>query len=78
MSLALGPILSAGSRLALFSLWFYLIFKEAGRPRLLDGFVQSRYGLSDEALVELERFGEDLAERKRVVWHRSTVAWRHF
>jgi len=58
----------------LFSLWFYLIFKEAGRPRLLDGFVQPRYGLSDEALGELERFGEDLAERKRVVWYRSTVA----
>jgi hypothetical protein len=58
----------------LFSLWFYLIFKEAGRPRVLDGFVQPRYGLSDEALGELERFGEDLAERKRVVWYRSTVA----
>ena len=58
----------------LFSLWFYLVFKEAGRPRVLDGFVQPRYGLSDEALGELERFGEDLAERKRVVWYRSTVA----
>jgi hypothetical protein len=58
----------------LFSLWFYLIYKEAGRPRLLDGFVQPRYGLSDETLEQLVHFGEDLAERKRVVWLRSTVA----
>jgi hypothetical protein len=57
----------------LFSLWFYLIFKEAGRPRFLDGFVQPRYGLSDEALQQLERFGEDLAQRKRIIWSKSKV-----
>lgn len=57
----------------LFSLWFYLIYKEAGRPRFLNGFVQPRYGLSDDALQQLERFGEDLARRKRVLWQKSTV-----
>lgn len=50
----------------LFSLWFYLIYKRAGQPRWLNGFVQKRYGLSDEALMELETFGENLAERKRI------------
>jgi len=49
------------------SLWFYLIFKQAGRPRILDGLVQPRYGLSDDAFRQLELFGEDLAQRKRTV-----------
>ncbi|MBI4552387.1 MAG: hypothetical protein HY710_09000 [Candidatus Latescibacteria bacterium] len=57
----------------LFSLWFYLIYREAGRPHFLDGFVQPRYGLSDDTLAQLELFGEDLAQRKRVIWYRSTV-----
>lgn len=57
----------------LFSLWFYLIYHKAGLPRWLDGFVQKRYGISDEAYGELEQFGEDLAKRKRVQWYRSTV-----
>src|SRR5207253_4497967 len=55
----------------LFSLWFYLIYKSAGLPRWLDGFVQKRYGLSDQSLNELEYFGEDLATRPRVKWFRS-------
>ncbi len=46
------------------SLWFYLIYKQAGRPRILDGLVQKRYGLSDEALKKLEIFGEKLAQHK--------------
>ncbi len=49
----------------LFSLWFYLIFRRAGEPRILDGFVQKHYGISDQALDELEFFGEDLARRRR-------------
>lgn len=57
----------------LFSLWFYLIYHRAGEPRWLHGFVQERYGLSDEAFRELEFFGRDLAARKRVRWFRSTV-----
>jgi hypothetical protein len=57
----------------LFSLWFYLIYKQAGLPRWLNGFVQPRYGLSDDAFRQLEQFGEDLAQRKRVKWYRSTV-----
>ncbi|MBI4965784.1 MAG: hypothetical protein HY913_21075 [Desulfomonile tiedjei] len=57
----------------LFSLWFYLIYKKAGEPKFLNGFVQPRYGISDEALDQLERFGEDLAGRKRVLWQKSTV-----
>ena len=58
----------------LFSLWFYLIYHEAGRPRFLDGFVQPRYGLSDDALKQCVYFGEDLAQRKRMVADRSGVA----
>jgi hypothetical protein len=50
----------------LFSLWFYLIYKQAGRPRFLDGFVQQRYGLSDDAYKQLEYFGEGLAQRPRI------------
>jgi hypothetical protein len=57
----------------LFSLWFYLIYRRAGMPKWLDGFVQKRYGISDEAYAQLEQFGEDLAERKRVKWTHSTV-----
>ncbi len=57
----------------LFSLWFYLIYKKAGEPKWLNGFVQPRYGLSDEAFQQLEHFGEDLVERKRVLWRKSTV-----
>jgi hypothetical protein len=50
----------------LFSLVFYLIYREPGRPRWLDGLVQPRYGLSDEALSQLEAFGRDLAARRQV------------
>jgi len=57
----------------LFSLWFYLIYRKAGRPKWLDGFVQKRYGISDSAYAQLEQFGEDLAGRKRVKWTHSTV-----
>ena len=48
----------------IFSLWFYLIFREPGRPRFLDGLVQKRYGLSEESLAQLELFGENLALRE--------------
>jgi hypothetical protein len=51
----------AGSEPArLFSLWFYLIFREPGRPR---GLALPHYGLGPETLDEIERFGEDLALR---------------
>ncbi|MBM3814330.1 MAG: hypothetical protein FJW20_22125 [Acidimicrobiia bacterium] len=50
----------------LFSLWFYLIFRKAGVPKILDGFVQKHYGISEEALAECVQFGEDLAMRKRL------------
>lgn len=49
----------------LFSLWFYLIYHQAGLPKWLDGFVQKHYGPPEEAYRELEQFGEDLAQRKR-------------
>ncbi len=55
------------------SLWFYLIYGQAGLPKWLDSFVQKRYGLSDDAFRQLEQFGEDLAQRQRVKWLRSTV-----
>jgi len=47
------------------SLWFYLIYRQAGRPRFLGKLVQPRYGISDDALKQLEIFGEELAQRKR-------------
>jgi len=49
----------------LFSLWFYLIYRAAGKPSWLDGFVQKHYGPSEESFQEMEVFGEDLATRKR-------------
>ena len=58
----------------LFSLWFYLIYGQPGRPRFLGGFVQPRYGLSDEAFGQLERFGEDLARRERTLCRHPHVA----
>jgi hypothetical protein len=58
----------------LFSLFFYLMYGRTGRPRFLARFLQPRYGLSEDALKQLEYFGEDLAQRKRIVYQRSTVA----
>jgi hypothetical protein len=57
----------------LFSLWFYLIYHAAGKPTWLDGFVQPRYGISDQAFAQLETFGEELAGRPRLKCYGSTV-----
>jgi hypothetical protein len=47
----------------LFSLWLYLIYHQAGRPRWLDGLVQLHYGLSESSLREVEQLGASLADR---------------
>lgn len=54
----------------LMSLWFYLIFRKPGFP---PGLAEPHYGLSQETLDGIFRFGEDLAERKRTRPHWSLL-----
>jgi hypothetical protein len=48
----------------LLSLWAYLIFGQAGRPRWLSGLIQKHYGPSEQSLDAAEHYGEDLARRR--------------
>ena len=62
----------------LFSLVFYLIYRQPAKPRWLGNFVQKRYGMSDEALTRLHDFGVALASRPRTVPASPSVADRRY
>jgi hypothetical protein len=50
----------------LMSLWFFLILRRPGVPRLL---AEPRYGPTEATLADLEHFGAALAERSRTRPH---------